>query len=209
MDIVNLKMLGIYYSVQKLLSDNIASPMALDIKPIIGMARDDYDVLTKKVLSHLRKKPDSEKMNAYFKSLFRKIDRGEIKPERYLGHKYSADETIKQMQMHDSFMALYDSFFNQFAEAPKVVTSIREAALSDIQQLKIQKNEYWMFKEMMIKQEQRSPLTLDLENLRDVVDVMYEAACTYHGPASTDRFLSQAVKESSRLVPAFRADNFL
>ncbi len=209
MDIVNLKILGIYYSVQKLLSDNLASPMALDIKPIIGMDKDDFGALTEKVISHLRKSPKPEKMNAFIKSLFRKIDIGEIKPERYLGHNFSADDTIKQMQMHDSFMTLYDAFFNQFSQSTKVVGSIRNDTLSNIKQLNIEKDEYWMFKKMMINQEQRSPITLELEVLRDVVDVMYEAACTYHGPALADKFLSQAVKESSRLFPAYRADNFL
>jgi len=209
MDTVNLKMLGIYYSVQKILIDNVASPMARDIKPIIALARDDFEILTKKVVTHLRKAPDAEKLNSYFASLFSKIDRGEVNPKQYLGFGYTADETIEQMQMHDSFMTLYDAFFNQLEQEKKVLTSIREAALSDIQQLEIEKDEYWMFKEMMLKQEQRSPITLDLESLRDVVDVMYEAACTHHGPASVDRFLSQAVSEASELFPDYRANNFL
>lgn len=209
MDIVNLKLLGIYYSVQTVLSGNVASPLARDIKSIIGHTKGDFNSLTQRVNNHLIKEVDPGKMNDFLNSLFQEIDHGRIKPERYLGHQFSADQTIEQMEIHDSFMTLYDVFFQQFNEDKSVADLIRSETLANIKQLKIEKNEYWMFKEMLIGKKQRSPISLDLENLCDVVDVMYEAACTHHGPAATDRYLSEAVKESSRLFPAFRSDNFL
>ncbi len=206
---VNLKLLGVYYTFQKLLKYNLACPMARDIKPIIAMANGDFTILSKRVMPHLHDGVNIEKLNDAFLSLFSKIDSGAIKPERYLGYEFSADETIDQLEIHDSFMALYDDFFEHFKESKPTMLSIQEKTISDIKQLSIHKNEYWMFKEMLLKQEQRSPITLDIEELRDVVDIMYEAACKYHGPATTDALLSASVKTASARVPSFSAENFL
>lgn len=208
MDIVNLKMLGVYYAVQNILVNNVASPMARDIKPIIAMVKGDCDLLTEKISIHTDSSLSADKLNAYLMQLFAKVDSGTIKTEKFLGHQFSAEETIKRMQMHDSFMNLYDAFFDQF-ENKQVIQSIKDMTLTDLKGLKIEKGEYWMFKQMMIEEDQRSPITLELERLRDVVDLMYEASSKYHGPVATDKFLSSAVGESMRKVPSFRADDFL
>jgi len=62
---------------------------------------------------------------------------------------------------------------------------------------------------MLTTSEQRSPITLNIDVLREVVDSMYEVSSTQNGPVATDKMLSQAVQESSELVPGFSPDNFL
>lgn len=210
MDYVNLKMLGVYYGVQKALNNNVASPLVRDIKPVISIVKDDFGMLTQKVLPHIKSKSSSssKKLNVFCQKLFHKIDSGQIKPERYLGSRLTADETIDQMEIHDSFMTLYDAFFEQF-QGNQVVESIRETTLNEMKKFDMRKEEFWMFKQMMISDTQRSPITFQLEGLCDVVDVMYEVSSQIHGPVRTDKFLSQAVKESIKITPKFRADNFL
>ena len=209
MDYVNLKMLGVYYGVQKALNNNVASPLARDIKPIISIVKDDFEMLTQNVLPHIKSKSSStKKLNAFFQKLFHKIDSGQIKPERYLGSRFTVDQTIEQMEIHDSFMTLYDAFFKQF-QGNRIVGSIRKTTLNELKKFDMRKDEFWMFKQMMISEAQRSPITFQLEGLRDVVDVIYEVSSQFHGPVRTDNFLSKAVKESIEIAPKFRADNFL
>ena len=208
MDYVNIKILGVYYSVQKALNNNLATPMARDIKPIIGIVKDDFTLLTTKVLQHIKAQSSEEKLREFFRQLFYKIDSGEVKPEQYLGHEFSAEQTIEQMQVHDSFMALYDAFFDLHSSKEEV-SAIKEGTLSEVKKLGLAKNEMWMFREMFAKEEQRSPITLEIDMLRDIVDLMYEASCKFNGPVVTDKLLSEAVSEATIKVPYYRADNFL
>ncbi len=208
MDYVNIKILGVYYSVQKVLNNNLATPMVRDIKPIIGIVKDDFTLLTAKVLQHIKAQSSEEKLQDFFRQLFMKIDLGEVKPEQYLGHQFSVEQTIEQMQIHDSFMALYDAFFDQHSNADEV-SAIKEGTLSEIRKIGLDKNEMWMFREMFTKKEQRSPITLEIDMLRDIVDLMYETSCKFNGPVVTDKLLSQAVSEATVKVPYFSANNFL
>ena len=216
MDQINLKLLGIYYLVQKSLKNNIATPMARDVKPIISFFKGDYPKLTDKVITHIDASPDPEKMSVSFSNLFNKIEVGQLDTKKVLGASFTIDETIEQMLIHDSFMALYDSFFRQFekesgdsGESKKLQESFNKALLEDIQGLNFNKSEMWMFKEMLTSQDQRSPITITADDLCEVVDAMYEVSTMQHGPVITDKMLSDAVKESSILVPDYSPENFL
>ena len=106
----NIKMLGIYYSAQKILFNNLAAPLGNGLKSVI--VSDDYELVSMKALPFLKQGVNKEKLEGLIERIFTQIDSGAIKPNRYIGHAFSLEETIEQFEIHDSFMALHDSFFN-------------------------------------------------------------------------------------------------
>ena len=204
----NAKMLSVYYAAQKILDNNLAAPLGESLKPVI--ASEDYEMVANRALPFMKKGVNKEKLVALIQKLFTQIDTGVIKPKQYVGHEFSLEETLDQFQVHDAFMAFHASFFQQ-VEAINVddIERISDKVIAELVKLNFSAVEMMALKEMFMGEGVRSPLTLEIKDLQEVVDCMYEAGCNAYGPTKTDQMLSTSVKGASELVPKFDAAVFL
>jgi len=204
----NTKLLGIYYAAQKILLDNLAAPLGHGLKPIISS--EDYELIASKALPFLKRGVNKDKLEVLVEKIFTQINSGVIKPNQYVGHEFSLEETIDQFEIHDGFMALHNSFFQNIESLSQDdVEKISDKVLEELVKLKFNPVEMMTLKELFMGEAVRSPLTLEISGLQDVVDCMYESSCNVYGPTKTDQMLSTAVKDASERIPSFNAGIFL
>lgn len=210
MDKQNIKLLGIYYAAQKVLLNNLAAPLARSIAPALELKQHDSELVVQKALPFLKKGVNAEKLKLVIDKLFSQIDAGEIKPNHYLGQDFSAEETLEQLEKHDAFIMVYQDFVEQLREhRAEAVSGILEQVTVDLVTLKLNSVETLQLKALFADNNLRSPLTLTVEQLRDIVDSLYDATCKVLGPAVTDKMLSQAVKQANSANLNFNAATFL
>lgn len=203
----NIKLLGIYYAAQKILLDNLAAPMGHGLKPML--TSEDYELVANKTLPFLKKGVNSEKLTSLVEKIFTQIDSGSIKPSQYVGHEFSVEETIDQFEVHDGFMALHAYFFTNLGSSAEETEIVNDKVLAELVKLKFSAVEMMTLKELFTGVSVRSPLTLGVNGLQDVVDCMYQSSCDVYGPTKTDQLLSLAVKDVSNKIPDFNAGIFL
>lgn len=203
----NIKLLGIYYAAQKILLDNLAAPMGHGLKPIL--TSEDYELVANKTLPFLKKGVNREKLTSLVEKIFTQIDSGSIKPSQYVGHEFSVEETLDQFEVHDGFMALHAFFFGNLGSNDKEIEIVNDKVLTELVKLKFSAVEMMTLKELFTGASVRSPLTLGVDGLQDVVDCMYQSSCDVYGPTKTDQLLSLAVKDVSNKIPDFNAGIFL
>ena len=141
--------------------------------------------------------------------IFTQIDSGSIKPSQYVGHEFSVEETIDQFEVHDGFMALHAYFFANLGSTAEETEIVNDKVLAELVKLKFSAVEMMTLKELFTGVSVRSPLTLGVNGLQDVVDCMYQSSCDVYGPTKTDQLLSLAVKDVSNKIPDFNAGIFL
>ena len=111
MDNTNIKLLALYYSLQKKLEKGLAAPMINLVKPIISLSKDDYKTVAMKTLPFLKGNIKLEDLEKYIENTFVAIDSGEMAADRYLGSKLDSSKIIDQLQVHDVFMCIFNNFF--------------------------------------------------------------------------------------------------
>ena len=204
----NIRLLGIYYATQKILLNNLAAPLGHGLKPIIKL--EDYDLVASKAMPYLKTGVDKGKLETIVEQIFTQINSGEIKHEQYIGHEFSLEETLDQFELHDGFVTLHSSFFQSIESiSQEDYEKVSDNALTELTKLKLGSAELGTLKELFMRKVVRSPLTLDIEDLQDVVDCMYESSCTVYGPTQTDQLLSNAIKQTSEIIPDFNGSIFL
>lgn len=205
---INLRLLGVYYAAQKILLNNLAAPLGHSIKPLLNS--DDYELIATKAIPCLTEGVNKEKLESLVEKIFTQIESGAIKPSQYVGHTFSLEETLDQFEIHDGFMALHTYFFaNVEALSPEDLDKVSDNVLSEVSSLKFDTVEMVALKQLFLGEIMRSPLTLEVNDLQEVVDCMYEGSCSVFGPAKTDQMLSAAVKDTANLIHNFNASIFL
>jgi len=206
----NLKLLSIYYSVNKELRDNLAAPLGVALYPNLNMDNQDNIYLAETVQPFLKPSISAEKLETVFDEVFTNIDSGQTIPDEYLGKEFSVLKTIDQFETHDSFIQLYENFI---ASIIQTEASIKKGVINQISidsiKLNLNSFETLQLNSLFYGESRRAPLTLKLEKLRDIIDSLYESTCDLAGPTITDKFLSKAVKHSQQMVPSFNASTFL
>jgi len=206
----NLKLLGIYYAVNKVLENNLAAPLGKALNPTLNMDGDDNSLIAEKTHPFLKRGISSEKLRAVIQKVFATIDNGNISPNQYLGQEFTVEETIDQFEKHDSFIHLYDNFINNVLETKaEAKNKIIEHITIDSIKLNLNSAEALQLKSLFNGEVRRAPLTLDTDELRAIIDSLYEVTCDHIGPMNTDKFLSAAVKNSQKIVPTFDSSTFL
>ena len=83
--------------------------------------------------------------------------------------------------------------------------------LSEIADMGLVRNEVQLFRALFSKNkaQSRSPITVELAQLQEIIDSMHEATCQQCGPAFADQLLSFSVKEAGEKVPKFDATVFI
>jgi len=206
----NLKLLGIYYAVNKVLENNLAAPLGKALNPTLNMDGDDNSLIAEKTHPFLKRGISLEKLKAVIQKVFVTIDNGNMNPKQYLGQDFTVEETIDQFEKHDSFIHLYDNFMGGVIETKsEAKNEIIEHITIDSIKLGLNSAEALQLKSLFNGENRRAPVTLDVEELRAIIDSLYEVTCDHIGPMSTDKFLSMAVKNSQKMVPTFDSSIFL
>jgi len=170
----------------------------------------DNALLAEATHPFLKRGISSEKLQAVLQKVFTNIDNGSISPNQYLGQEFSVEETINQFETHDAFIHLYENFIGNTIETkPEVKNKIIEHITIDSIKLNLNSVEALQLKSLFTNEAPRAPITLKIDELRDIIDSLYEITCDHIGPMNADKFLSQSVKKSQEMVPAFDSSIFL
>lgn len=209
-DMSNIRLLSIYYATQKILLNNLAAPLGRSLKSLLTVVdAEDSPMLAEKTLKYLRPGISQEKLTQVMRSLMTRVDTGDIEPQSLLGYEYTTEQTIEQFELHDSFMKVYDSFFHEVAELGADEKQTRRKVAATVKGFKLPNDEEKMLMDMFTGSIPRSPLTLAVDELRDVVDCMYSEVCDVLGPTSADKCLSNSVRQAQLVVPEYDARVFL
>ncbi len=206
----NLKLLGIYYCVNKVLNNNLAAPLGRALSPSLNIDDEDNDFLVERTHPFLKRGISTEKLKGVLQKVFNNIDAGNISAKQYLGQEFTVEKTIDQFETHDAFIHVYENFIGSVIEAkPESKNKIIEHVTVDSIKLKLNSVEALQLKALFNGEARRAPLTLQTEELREIIDSLYEVTCDHIGPMNTDKFLSRAVKNSQQMVPLFDSSTFL
>lgn len=209
-DMSNIRLLGIYYATQKILLNNLAAPLGRSLKSVLSLVSpEDSAMLAEKTLKHLRPGVNQDKLAQVMKTLLTRIDSGDLQPQSFLGYEYTTEQTIDQFELHDSFMKVYDSFFEEASGLGADEKIARRKVAESVKGFKLSDDEEKILMDMFIGSIPRSPLTLTVEELRDIVDCMYSEVCDILGPTSADQCLSNSVRQAKIVVPEYDARVFL
>ncbi len=212
MDNSNIKLLSVYYSTEKLLKDDLASPLMSAIRPVINVQEHSYSLIVEKALPNLIDKVSAKKLLLYLNDRFSKIDSGEIKPFKFVGFELNADEIVEQVKIHDTFSLVYKYFFKELLilryEHVDTVRGYVNAELAALNE-HLNTREMKMLRKVISHQKSRSPLSLDLDILLEIIDTIHEVSATVCGPTIADLALSRAVMKTGRSTSAFDATIFL
>jgi len=206
----NLKLLGIYYAVNKVLNNNLATPLARALTPSLNMDSHDNFFLAETTHPFLKRGISIEKLMGVLEKVFANIDNGSISPNQYLGQEFSVEETIDQFETHDAFIHLYENFIASIIKTkPEAKNEIIEHITIDSFKLDLNSVEALQLKSLFNGETSRAPITLKIDELREIIDSLYEITCDHIGPMKADKFLSKAVKNSQQMVPSFDSSTFL
>ncbi len=212
MDNSNIKLLSMYYSTEKFLKTDLASPLLSAIRPVIGVEEHSYGLIVEKALPNLVSNINPEKLLAALRKKFTKIDSGEICPTKFVGHELTADQIVDQAKMHDTFNILYRTFFKELTiQRYEDVEFVRTNVAAKIAYLNKYFNdrEITMLKNVFSDEHSRYPLSMDLDILIEIVDTMHEVTAITSSPAIADLVLSKAVMDTTKVSAEFDARIFL
>ena len=212
MDNSNIKLLSIYYSTEKFLRTDLASPLISAIRPVIGVQEHSYGLIVEKALPNLISTVSPEKLLRALKRKFAKIDTGETSPTQIIGYELTADEIVEQVKMHDCFSLVYKNFFKELLILRyEHVDTVRKKVNMEIDGLSqyLKSHEMKVLRKVISGQSLRSPLSLDLDILLEIIDVLHGTTSEVCGPSVADLVLSKAVMKTGRTTSTFDATLFL
>lgn len=208
----NIRMLSIYYSVQNMYKNDLAAPLLSAIRPLINVQEHSLSLLVEKLTPNLKFKVREDMLCKRLKESFRKIDSGVVKPTVFLGHTLETDEIVENSARHDTYKAIYTGFFDEISILRyDCAAKVKRMFVGEIMGYKgrLSEREKKMLKQAYSNFDKRPPLSLNVETIKDMVDIMHDCANCCCGPDIADSTLSTAVLNADRQSPNYKAQNFI
>ena len=208
----NLRLLGVYYSAQNVFKDDLSAPLLNDVRPVINVNEHSLSLLVEKILPNLEKRVSHQRVEKSTKKVFRQIDSGKIDPKRIIGSHLDADQIVKNAYQHDSYKALYRTYFNELTlKNRNCVNEVRNLMVDRVlnDEFDLNGREKKMMKNALLNLKKRPPISLELETMKNFVDVMHETVENCCGPSIADKVLTNALKRTEGIPLNFSTRNFI
>jgi len=208
----NIRMLSVYYSTQKFFKNDLAAPLVSAIRPVINVQEHSYSLLVEKALPNMKGRINSKKLQDWLKRNFYRIDSGKIKPTKFIGHTLKTDEIVENAKKHDTYTALYKAFFKELSILRYECSSkVGDDIIYEIMRYHdgLDEQEKSMLKHTFSDFYQRPPITLDMDMLKELVDIMHGSAEKSCGSSIADLALSNAAIAAKNTAPSYDVYKFL
>lgn len=208
----NIRMLSVYYSAQSLFKNDLSAPLLSAVRPLINVQEHSLSLLIEKLLPNLKCRVEFKRMQKRVGKNFSKIDSGRIKPTAFVGHRLKTDEIVENALKHDTYSAIYKEFFRELLVlCNESVDGIRDEFVAKVMhgQLKLSEREKIVMQNAICNFEKRPPISLGLDEMKDLVDVMHNCVSTSCGSIVADAALATAVLHAEKVAPDFSAQQFI
>ena len=208
----NIKMLSMYYSAQNVYKNDLSEPLLNAVRPFIDVKEHSYGLLIEKIQPKLERKISYKNLYARIKENFDRIDSGDIKSTMFLGHRMSIDEIVENAGKHDTYSALYKGFFNELkGDRCNCFEDARENFIERMMgsNVGISDREKPMLRLAFTNLKRRPPISLEVNTLKILVDMMYDSVTESCGPSITDRALSSAINKADKISNEFSAQELI
>ena len=208
----NLRLLSVYYSAQSVFKDDLSAPLLSAVRPVINVNEHSLSLLVDKIIPNLDKRVRYRRVEKSTKKVFRQIDSGKIDPKRIIGSHLDADQIVKNAYTHDSYKALYRTYFNELTlKNRSCVDEVRNLMIARVlnDEFNLNGREKKMMKNALLNFKKRPPISLELETMKNFVDVMHETVENCCGSSIADKVLTNTLRRTEGIPLNFSTRNFI